>query len=710
MSQTQIIQCIVPNLVAGEYEVEVAQTIQANSDIQAINKNFTFGVDAARFTINANDIYSVYPPENTTGDYSGHLPHVVFNRRTLPWERTIDGLEPLYKREKKEPVDCPPCPWMALLLFTEEEMQWLNISATKIGDTIADNQTDDILLKAQITKNNPPLKLMPWETQDQTCMTIDISAQQFQSLVPGSDDLPLLAHSKLVLIDHKDINGIEDVETLSETNTYTLDAYKSQHKSDPNNEQTGEKETVEVSKEKITGNGYFSVLIGNRLITSKGAYTAILVSLEGFGEYISSPPSKAITQKKVRLVVLAHWTYNNHGQKTFKTLLDHVEVKSMVVNTTSDGLKPYLDQGYVPMKHRMKNGASNMSWYRGPYVPNEVGFNTFQFEAFESSDGALRYDKDTGLMDASISAAWELGKMLALQHQEFTKAIVAWNTDPIDNPNVEQTTSYTKAELIAWLEDGSQKQKVKETGFVTFKPYPKVVVDFLKDLAGLKGVPISYLLPDKKYIAHHDENNEGKGTLNIFYVDPLWVYALLEGAVSLLSKHHTQTRYNIINIIQKVYYFKGESKAMGFILHSPLVSGWRGIEIKGYKDGGTTPLDLPIRFERILPDVFLGIFPDTFSSIEVIQPYEGLHFGVKQEVQQGFSKTIKDEDGNTDQNNKVMITQGGLMNDKNTLRIAQMAQGLKGYTSEQVFTSAQFAYQMIDSPILATFNIKPQIQ
>ena len=96
IKRTQIVQCIVPNLAAGEYTVDAIQKLAAKNTIKTIEKSLTFGVDAARFRLSSTDIYSVYPPANTTGDYTHHLPHVVFNRKTLPWERTIDGKSPAF--------------------------------------------------------------------------------------------------------------------------------------------------------------------------------------------------------------------------------------------------------------------------------------------------------------------------------------------------------------------------------------------------------------------------------------------------------------------------------------------------------------------------------------------------------------------------------------------------------------------------------------
>jgi hypothetical protein len=40
-----------------------------------------------------------------------------------------------------------------------------------------------------------------------------------------------------------------------------------------------------------------------------------------------------------------------------------------------------------------------------------------------SADAALRYNYNTGMLDASYAAAWQLGRMLALQNQQFAQAL-----------------------------------------------------------------------------------------------------------------------------------------------------------------------------------------------------------------------------------------------------------------------------------------------
>ena len=56
----------------------------------------------------------MFPPPNQKGSFTNVLPHIYVNRSTLPWERTVTQAG----QDQTRAV-----PWMALLLFTVQEMK-----------------------------------------------------------------------------------------------------------------------------------------------------------------------------------------------------------------------------------------------------------------------------------------------------------------------------------------------------------------------------------------------------------------------------------------------------------------------------------------------------------------------------------------------------------------------------------------------------------
>lgn len=719
---TKIVQCFLPAMVAGKYTTEVSQrVIKDKANIQDIKKTFDFGVDAARFTLNPNDIYSVYPPANKSGNYSESLPHLVFTRRTLPWERTLDGKLPVFQRastpeNKRNPQESPPVPWMALLLFDEEEMKGLPISKNTIAAVIQPNLSDGII-RPEIfdakAAGKEGLKLMEWEKTTDGCFTMDLTKEQFEHYIPSMKSLSLLAHAKEVSIDNKDKEGITDINT--------------------------------------DGTGVFAVIVGNRLPAKGKQHTAILVSLEGYTDYLKGTSSKKNIpdDHKARLVVLASWNFSDSGSSSFSQLADGLELKSIKIQRSNEApeLVPYFDSGYVPLEHVTRTGAGTISWYHGPFVP-KLFPATSKCISFASSDAALRYDKTTGFFDISFAAAWQLGRILALQNQEFSKAILNWRMAQ-NQLEAEKSRNNT---LNAILEDDSEtaaKDKVirylgKLHAVETTVPAEKItdlpttvpqeVKHFLGNLYKLNGIPFSYIVPHELLLEKEHQKNTGTytGTLSLFYVDPNWIEALLDGALSIGRIHKSDAlleqavngnfidgyQTQSIDISSETITRKGRRlNTTGFLLRSDLVSGWRGLEITAFDAGGQL---LPaLRFERIDSDIFLGIFDGNIAGITIKQPYEGLHFGIKNNST--YIKNLKNEDGtnqeitdgtadvNTELNdgliqNGVIDIAGlaGVMQEKLT---AKHWMNTTGESKGIYFTSAEFAYQMIDSPVKKSITI-----
>ncbi|PWK01296.1 hypothetical protein BC749_102872 [Flavobacterium araucananum] len=748
---TKIIQCFLPAMAAGRYTVAVNQQLikdklkkgkttlqditkikdkleKKETTLQVITKKFDFGVDAARFSLGASAIYSVFPPANKSGNYSEALPHIIFSRRTLPWERTLDGKIPVFQREetdagKRNPQDSPPVPWMALLLFTEDEMTKLQINKNTIAGILQPNVADGVIrpeIFSYGTTTKDVLKLMSWEKPTDGCFTIDVTKEQFEKNIPSVKSLSFLAHAKEVSIAHKDKEGIDDINS--------------------------------------EGKGLFSVLVGNRLPAKGKNHTAIVVSLEGYTNYLKDPVAlKTIPEgSKARLVVLASWNFIESGTSGFLELVNGVETKSMKIDRKDEAkeLLPYFDSGYAPLEHLTRAGAKTISWYHGPFVPKMFPA-TSRSISFSTADAALRYDRETGFFDISFAAAWQLGRMLALQNQEFSKAILNWR---IAQYELESSNLRNKV-LSTILEDSSKtdlKDKVigylgalhkVKIGTVTQKTpdlstdIPAAVKRFLGALYKLNGIPFSYLVPHHYLLEkqHTKGSKEYSGTLSFFYVDPNWIEALLDGALSIgrVNKNDTLLELAISGKFIEDYTpqtttsptkAKGKTpteekeerklNTTGFLFRSDLISGWRGIEIQAFDD--QEKLLPALRFERIDADIFLGIFNGNISKIIITQPYEGLQFGIKRD-KNTYSKNLKNEDGTNQKISDGTADVNKELNDglieNNIIDIAKLAgimheklknkkwMNTEGESRGEYFTSAEFAFQMVDSPVKRIIDV-----
>ena len=738
MSQeTKMIQCFIPPMVAGLYSVTVHQVITKNNkpapnkDVitvsENISKSLLLAVDAARFTLNAADVYSVYPPANQFGNYTGTLPHIVFTRRTLPWERTIDGAPPLFNttHPQGDPKSLQPVPWMALILFNEDEMKDLKIVKNTLANIISSTNEPGVTRPEIFPSgaSSGQLALMEWDTLEDGCFTIDITSDQFNKHIPSLESLPYLAHAKEVTLDNKDKEGIVDLNP--------------------------------------EGTGVFSVIVGNNLPAPGKQHTAMLVSLEGFANYLNLSPANGTSLaktipdgNKVRLVVLANWNFNNSGDATFLQLADGLEVKALKIKkgmedpAFASALTDYYDAGYVALEHLTRNGATTLSWYHGPFIPR-LSPKMSRNISFSSSDAALRYDRSTGFFDISFAAAWQLGRMLALQNQGFSKAILNWRLQQKQD-EIGAARINSVAAILNDSGSGSLKDKVikylggSATTAVTTTAapidgdldVPKEVRNFLGELYRLNGVPFSYLVPHEFFLEKEHISNDQtncSGTLAFFYVDPNWIEAMLDGALSIGRVSNTDIildtamsggfipdyTNSLAKNDKKLVVGDSEEIASnqlnvtGFLLRSDLISGWRGIEIEGLNSKGQH-LEV-FRLERVDKDIFLGLFNGNVAKVVITQPYEGLHFGLKINDEGAYEKNIKNKDGSADDSTNVNDALAGLITD-GIINIGGLAKvmkeklGAKGWMTSAFFTSAEFAYQMVDSPVKRTITVELTVQ
>ena len=189
----QFFQACLPPLFPGDYKIKVDQTVREIRP-EPFQTELDFSVAGPRFSLNPADVYSVYPPANQPGEFGNTLPQIVFSRRTLPWERTIDGRDPDVQN---------PCPWLALLVFSSsdfgKEGRSPQIKTRKLGE-LFDPADKDESQGPELTEAD----LKDYESLDDLCNTIDLPANLFSKVVPAAADLPLLAHVRQVNTENKE--------------------------------------------------------------------------------------------------------------------------------------------------------------------------------------------------------------------------------------------------------------------------------------------------------------------------------------------------------------------------------------------------------------------------------------------------------------------------------------------------------------------------
>ncbi len=350
---------IKPPLMAGTYSVRAVQHVQSPQDCQyEDSKEFYIGGNL--FRLDRDNIFSVYPSENETGEFGDLLPFIVLSQRTFPWEYQI----------------CPdregtPVPWTALIVLSQEE------------DAVEkDLPVKDLLEKAEdgiyFPRKEFPDICHKYGTD--TCHVVDLPVELYNAVMPSMDDLPYLCHVKSVNL------------YQTEDSVCAMD-------------------------------GYFSVVCGNRFVPSAEERplksTVHLVSLYGMGDWKEVPGDC----KKVRLVSLYHWDIFSQkaSGEGFSVIVDRLGKNCGSVGAFTD--TPLKQEGYGVKKHITRTGELTYSLYRPPLVPRPDLEEPDREETY-TADGKLIYDKTNGIFDVTYAAAWQLGRLIALDHPADTKNIL----------------------------------------------------------------------------------------------------------------------------------------------------------------------------------------------------------------------------------------------------------------------------------------------
>lgn len=687
--------------------------------------------EAAGLTLGKEEVYSVYPPENAFGIFETVLPHMVLSRKTLPWERSmkIEG-----------------APWLAILLFSEKE------------DAVLENPDVSEAFTERPETYCPVKEKEGYETGT-SCMVLDAAADLFCAVCPAADELAMLAHARCVNRDHKAAGHDFQEEWLS-------------------------------------------VLTCSRLPCSGAGETGLrntiyLVSLEDFCDFLTdndlrSQVASKSKWKRVRIPVLAFSSfYSKKEEYDFSKYFRALTADTMRVRAAEpDAGKaiPFLQRGYSAHNHMLRDGGRTVSFYHGPLLPWDAPCTKPKYELF--ADARSVYQPELGMFDVSQSAAANLGKMLALQDNVFAKALLRFRKSNKLNAEenfyrnrqlaglygLKATNSGDKAlartmdlEMTALLSDLMERQQAElghgdvdgqqpvirrekaadprlvleekpalfEAGlYYDFlsdgAEIPEAITDFLADLSLLYRVPFSYLVPDEQMLP--------EDSIRFFRVDFNWLYALLDGAMTLgrcFQEDYEQDTILLEQILSNVYekrcavrprllqkgpeelkshveqcFLKAGNRAAGqmntgFLMRSELVKSFRGMEFAAYAEkGDAEPLPC-LRLEVIGRDILIGIYAGECNYLEIRQPPEGMHFGMEK-AGDSYAKLLRNLNTGElladKEENRVQIT----LRDGRTgvVNIAETAENIRRKLDLDQVTSAHLALQLIQNPFTGTVEQK----
>ena len=518
----------------------------------------------------------------------------------------------------------PDLPWLALLLFQESEKPEPQMIKLK---------------ELKATSGNtkfPTFIYEPGQNDEDVLTVIDVPKHILEKILPTEKDIALLA----------------SVNQITNENDKPL--------SEP-----------------------LATILGNRLPKKGEVSTVHLVALEerydkdsGEFDYQGARPNDLI-----RLVSLASWSFTCVNSKhNFDALLKEIDREPDTLRLPSEGNNPakqYLDLGYVPLHHALRQGDKTISWYHSPLSTGQSQDNLTAPVAI--ADQLMRYDPNTGMFDVSYAMAWQLGRMLTLQNQPLAVEIFNWKR--------------SKAQDLH-----QRQQQVLHLPFKgtteTNGDIPTAIANWFQDLQLLKNVPFNYLVPDARLLPPE--------SLRFFWVDSYWVDCLQDGAFSVGRVTKEDLRLDVQSRSLPESKTQSDKTITGFLLNSEVVSGWPGLEIEGYVNpvtgtdfvGPENKLTI-LRRDLLSDNILLCFFDREVKTLDLALQGSSVNCGVDS-IKKGtkITKGLRQLDGKQTTGNIEVPFRN---QDLGVINIEEMTNRLKeGLKSTSQFTSAQFAATMIE--------------
>jgi len=265
------------------------------------------------------------------------------------------------------------------------------------------------------------------------------------------------------------------------------------------------------------------------------------------------------------------------------------------------------------------------------------------------------------------------------------------------------------------------------------------VDDWLARLILLGDIPFQNLIGDTRLLPQN--------SLRFFYIDPTWLYALIDGALSIgnstsLDVVFTGILADTIRDKASVTAEKMRAKLLkldkylpegigqkqhkltsGLLLRSSLVQAFPALKIVPVYAPDEIVNPVPLRYEAIGDDLLLVIFPAVPVSIKIQQPPQGLQFGPSEKPGTKFyqawlrhiagdktGQQIKDGDNfvSADLGNDAKLFRAG---GNHVLNIAELKTTIKDAlknagalpAEHDTISSSEFVMQLLNTPYEAEY-------
>ncbi len=481
----------------------------------------------------------------------------------------------------------------------------------------------------------PTISLNDHQKAGDPVSVIDVPRQILEPLLPSRDELAMLAHVRRLHF------GDDDMSRMSRDDLHDHER---------------------------------AVLLANRLPQPGATSMVHLVSVEG--RYDAGTErfnfDQAGPQDDIRLVSLTRWRFACiSNAQTFANMIvglerDHRSFR--LPNNANPDAEHFLQEGFVPVHHALRQGGKTLSWYRGPFVTGAVGDSLTV--PVHTADSLLRYHSSVGMFDVGYAAAWELGRLMALQSPTFSSSLYAWKRlrDQHDKCNQRPEQGEHPLETAAI-----------ETGM------PEALKTWLEQLSYLQGVPFKYLVPDERLLPPE--------SIRFFQVDVNWIHCLLDGAYSIGRITQADFECDRTTPVSMPY-----THATGILIRSDLVSGYPGLLIDAYDEQNHA---LPkLRQQTLSSNILLCVFHGDLYRLDIHQKPEMLHFALELPDDQHYAKRLRDQQTLSPNGNVI----SGELQTGRMISISDLTSKMRHALNIGAnFNSGHFALQMIETAEKVSF-------
>lgn len=717
-TKTRFLAYHYPALQSGNYIIEQEIVMPSGmadgkAGIPSIKQYFV--VSGERFRLTTDQVFAVFPPKDSQGDYTACLPHIELKRSTLPWERSA------IKQHDKSPASYK-MPWLALLIISEEEMERKDV----IPATVA---TEAYINQYSLSKDHVMIKDMD---------EIDIlkcTKAYLDKLIAPPEDLKLLSHVRQVI--GKDEGGLTHMpderaiivcRTMPEAGkSYIVHLVSLEERYDgdqlilkPDAQQMDwlvslyhwrftniedenyKPDALALSKLRTQAqtNGGLEKL-GLTKIQFERIYEVLSKNLSTYGDaplFRSSGGFKAYMKEEhlypeeietlITAPVLECFKWE---AGTLRSLLNNLNAGPLQLTlaqplTDKNAIASYLNLGGVPLPHHLRAGGKTVSWYRGPFTALNTRFEddcSMMLLTHQHADELIQFNKDTGLLDISYAAAWELGKIMFINEPKLMQQLQLWKQEIIFDEILEK----------------QRNESVHLAGFIAQpqnERLPEPIVSFLLQSFKFINFPFNYLVPDNRLLPAE--------SLRFFKVDETWLKFFLYGVISVgerisiekITRIHDGIRQELKNQIENIiqakdYYTNKENAVYGMLINSDAISGWPALEVEAYNTETGKSIQIALLHKEYLSEnVMLCLFYGEMNRIVLYLPTGASHFGFDRDKTSGsYSKTLKD--------GKTQIKPFG----NNTINATNLSAQMSATTS------GDFAVKLLHKQDMVTFEIMP---